>query len=501
MDFNRKPGSGLGKGNHFDLMKGGKMKRKRTISGMLAAGLLLALTIGATQAQEPGSVLAGQIKGGPPMTDSFTYQGYLEDGGAPANGYYDFDITIWDAETLGTQIASCTTLALDNVLVQNGLFTFHLQPDQPMDVVFNGDGRWLQVAVRPHATLPWATLPRQPITAAPYAWSLRPGARIEGEMNDAILYLSNTYNANTYGPALHAVSQAPTSPTIAGYHNGDGPGIYGYTDGAYPAVEGMHGGSGPAVGGYALADGAGVWGHASTTDGIGVVGVQTTYSPGDAGALWKPGGLFGGRNGVIGISKENGGYGVYGRNQATAGDYSVGVFGESSSASGWAGYFWNGVGNGVYISAAAGKVGLTVGGGTKNAVVATDQGSRLLYSEESSEVWFSDYGFGQLHDGQAVVTIDPLFAQTVNLTEPYHVFVQVYGDAEVYVSSRTPQSFEVHLREGDPNVEFSYRLVARRLGYEDHRLAPAPWADEDPNLYPEKNQGGVQSPGIQGGQP
>jgi hypothetical protein len=366
--------------------------------------------------------------------------------------------------------------------------------------VFNGAGRWLQVAVRLHATPSWTTLPRQPITAAPYAWSLRPGANIEGEINDAILYLSNTYSTTTYGPALHAVSEAPTSPTIAGYHNGDGPGIYGYTAGAYPAVEGMHGGSGSAVGGFALVDGTGVWGHANTPSGIGVVGVQTTYSPSDTG-LWRSGGLFGGRNGVIGISKENGGYGVYGQNQSTSGDYSIGVYGESSSATGWAGYFWNGVGNGLYVSGASGKAGLTVAGGSKNAVVATDEGSHLLYSEESSEVWFSDYGFGQLQSGKAVITIDPLFAQTVNLAEPYHVFVQVYGDAEVYVSNRTPQSFEVHLRDGDPSVEFSYRLVAKRLGFEDDRLEPAPWADADPNLHAEKNPAGGSQPGIQENRP
>ena len=71
------------------------------------------------------------------------------------------------------------------------------------------------------------------------------------------------------------------------------------------------------------------------------------------------------------------------------------------------------------------------------------------------------------------------------MDEPYHVFVQVYGNAEVYVSGRTATQFEVHQRDGDPDVEFSYRIVAKRLGYEDDRLEPAPWADDDPNLYPE----------------
>lgn len=49
-----------------------------------------------------------------------------------------------------------------------------------------------------------------------------------------------------------------------------------------------------------------------------------------------------------------------------------------------------------------------------------------------------------------------------------------------------PHGFEVQLREGNDNAEFSYRIVARRLGHEDARMERAPWADDDPNLYPEK---------------
>jgi hypothetical protein len=145
---------------------------------------------------------------------------------------------------------------------------------------------------------------------------------------------------------------------------------------------------------------------------------------------------------------------------------------------------FTGSGNGVRISTPDTKVGLEVIGGSKNAVVGTDDGARLLYTEESTEVWFTDYGFGQLEEGLAVIPIDAIFAQTVNLEEPYHVFVQVYGDAEVYVTDRTATGFEVHLRDGDPGVEFSYRIVGKRIGYEDDRLERAPWDDNDPALYP-----------------
>lgn len=159
----------------------------------------------------------------------------------------------------------------------------------------------------------------------------------------------------------------------------------------------------------------------------------------------------------------------------------------TTNGSGWAGYFTatDPSGKGLYVSTAGGQ-GLQVVGGGKSAVVATTNGARLLYTEESSQVWFTDYGFGRLQNGRAVVAIDPMFAETINLDEPYHVFVQSYGAAELYVTNRTRNGFEVRTRDGDASVEFSYRLVAKRLGFEDQRLEHAAWADDDPNLYPSK---------------
>jgi hypothetical protein len=78
------------------------------------------------------------------------------------------------------------------------------------------------------------------------------------------------------------------------------------------------------------------------------------------------------------------------------------------------------------------------------------------------------------------VRLDPSFAQTINPDEPYHVFLQVRGNAELYVGETTPLGFEVSLRAGDPNAEFSYRIVAKRLGFERKRLEAAPWADRLP---------------------
>jgi len=160
--------------------------------------------------------------------------------------------------------------------------------------------------------------------------------------------------------------------------------------------------------------------------------------------------------------------------------------GRVSPPTGWAAKFLTTADPGVYISAAASKPGLSVAQGAKNAVVATADGSRILYAEEATEVWFADYGFGQLQKGEAVVAIDPIYAETVNLKEPYLVFLEEYGDAELYVAERTPEKFVVRAGRGDPEVQFGYRIVTKRLGYETERLERAPWADDDPNLCPEK---------------
>jgi hypothetical protein len=132
---------------------------------------------------------------------------------------------------------------------------------------------------------------------------------------------------------------------------------------------------------------------------------------------------------------------------------------------------------GVLITTRGGA-GLQVIGGTKNAVVGTTTGARALYTEESSEVWFTDYGFASLKGGHARVLLEPTFAQTVSLEEPYHVFVQPYGRAELYVDETTSLGFVVRLKDGDADAKFGYRIVAKRKGFEKTRLEHAPWADE-----------------------
>jgi len=119
--------------------------------------------------------------------------------------------------------------------------------------------------------------------------------------------------------------------------------------------------------------------------------------------------------------------------------------------------------------------------GTKSASVSVQDEQRLLYAIESPEVWFEDFGTATLRNGRAVVSIDPLFAATINLDD-YHIFLTPLGDCQgLYVENKTPTGFEVReLGGGSANVSFDYRIAAHRLGYEDDRLElDTVWHDQE----------------------
>src|SRR5438552_1317129 len=78
-----------------------------------------------------------------PLGTAFTYQGRLNSNGSPLNATADFQLSLWNALTAGTQVG--TTIAANNSSITNGLFTATIDFGSAS---FNGDARWLQVAVR-----------------------------------------------------------------------------------------------------------------------------------------------------------------------------------------------------------------------------------------------------------------------------------------------------------------------------------------------------------------
>ncbi|HOE12415.1 MAG TPA: hypothetical protein PKJ23_13435 [bacterium] len=110
----------------------------------------------------------------PTMGTAFTYQGHLMESGNPANGVYDLEFKLYDAEIGGTQIAESITL--DDVTVAGGLFKVDLDFGEQ---VFDGEARFAQIGVRGGANDGAYTAigTRQRLNPTPYAiYSLSAGS-------------------------------------------------------------------------------------------------------------------------------------------------------------------------------------------------------------------------------------------------------------------------------------------------------------------------------------
>lgn len=97
---------------------------------------------------------------------AFTYQGELKQTGVRANGAFDFQFELFNLDIGGSSIAA--PVLLEDVQVVDGVFTVELDFGS---APFDGDQLWLEVGVREGASAGGYTglLPRQKLTAAPYA--------------------------------------------------------------------------------------------------------------------------------------------------------------------------------------------------------------------------------------------------------------------------------------------------------------------------------------------
>lgn len=121
----------------------------------------------------------------------------------------------------------------------------------------------------------------------------------------------------------------------------------------------------------------------------------------------------------------------------------------------------NGAEGGLYVE---GDFGV---GGNKNRIVTTKSyGDRALNAMESADCLFFDYGRGIIKNGKYKVIIDEIFKETVNLDD-YDVFITKYNSGDVWISEKNPNFFIVR---GTNNLNFSWQLVAKQLGYENIRL-------------------------------
>jgi hypothetical protein len=185
-----------------------------------------------------------------PLGTEFVYQGYFEvesthgnhkgRGPIPADGIYDIQFSLYDAEEGGTRVSGLITN--NAVTVANGSFSTILD----FGPVFDGGAKWLELSVRESGAGAFSTLsPRQAITATPYALyaarvdasgisGVLPGTVLGGTYTNAINF-SNPANAfSGNGSGLTGVTAAtlsglyPNAVTFSNPSNifsGDGAGL------------------------------------------------------------------------------------------------------------------------------------------------------------------------------------------------------------------------------------------------------------------------------------
>jgi hypothetical protein len=271
---------------------------------------------------------------------------------------------------------------------------------------------------------------------------------MKGTNSSGVLQVTNTATSGQ-APAIVGTTGSTAAAGIKGIvaaTSGTEAGIVGST--SSPHGFGVYG-FGPNVGVYgysaepsqlgAGSGGAGVWGD---TGASGQVGVQGTS---DAG--------------IAGLFENNSG--------EWPGVEAINIYSNTSDAVAFGAY-----GPSIFSCLIYGNGNLTCLGAIQGVVPAGEQ-KVSVYAMESAENWFEDAGGGQLVNGVAHVTLDPTFAQTVNTNVAYRVFLTPGGDCKgLYVSQKSPTSFEVHeLGGGTSNIAFDYRIMAKRSGFENVRLA------------------------------
>ena len=152
---------------------------------------------------------------------AFSYQGRLQNNGAPSDGVYDLRFELFDAGAGGSSLG---LLSKPSIPVTNGLFTSSLDYGA---AAFDGGERWLEVSVSPQGTNTFFTLsPRHRLTATPYAIRAAsvaasgisgalPSASLAGNYS-GVVSLSNASNVfSGDGSALTNVVASSLSPALA----------------------------------------------------------------------------------------------------------------------------------------------------------------------------------------------------------------------------------------------------------------------------------------------
>ncbi|MCW5935212.1 MAG: hypothetical protein KIT45_13085 [Fimbriimonadia bacterium] len=413
------------------------------------------------------------------VAQSFSYQGYLREGGVPANGTHQMTFRLYDIASGGIALG---TVGPSVVNVTNGLFTQELD----FGAVWNGSNRWLEIQVMGNILAP-----RVKINPTPYAHTASNTLGLQGR-SVAIMAPANgqvlKWNGTAWSPSTDlqdAFWQANGSHI---FYNGGNVGIGANTP-AYP-LHVTSSTSSRAIFGHASAAGlsAGVYGQNDSSGGVGVQGFTTTTTGTTYGVFGRSEsttgrGVYGYTSattgstyGVLGRSDSTLGRGVYGVTVSTTGT-SFGVLGQSTSTSGRGVYGFvtasSGANFGVYgLSDSTSGYGVYSSGnfgasGTKSFRIdhPLDPENKYLHhycteGPEPQNVYNGVIRTGT--DGYAWVQL-PDYFEEINRDFRYQLTIVDSGDDFVLAKvTREIAHNRFQIRTSKPNVKVSWEVKAVR---------------------------------------
>jgi len=449
------------------------MSGKRILTIVLAASaVMLAVGIGP---RVTGSAYAPPpAQTSDPADVTIPYPGRLTDdaGQSVADGAYAFSFALYDAPIGGEPLWSEVQ---ESVTVQGGTFSTLLGSVNgiPREVP-EGKELWLAVGVRGRSEADFTLLsPRQRLSATVPAAPAAPAGGLTcphdhwGENWVGSTPANGPYGLRVEntgaGDALQGWAIDAVRSGVYGRHSGSGYGVTGRSTSGDGVVGETGGANKSGVYGYNTGSGYGVFGRSVSGYGGGFTGNS------DHNDLF-----LGGAVGRINANEQDGSQ-LYLSSNA---DVIVKL--DNDGGENHVFRIKNSGGGDVFTVDETGNMWAS---GTKSAKVETaTYGPRLLYTVESPEVWFEDFGSASLVNGAVTVAFEPIFAETANLEMDYHVFVTSLCQEPVllFVTAKTAAGFTVRgvTLDGQPaECAFDYRVVSRRLGYESLRLEEAVWQE------------------------
>lgn len=461
-----------------------------------------------------------------PVGTAFAYQGQLKLLGTPVNDTADFEFTLWqDPNSVNPADQIGEMLPIDAVDVVDGLFNVVLDFEMGDKSIgaYDGNARWLQIAVRsPAGGGGYTTLtPRQELRPTPHAiWAQAVLGGITGTgtgnyipkftngstLADSVMYeTAGRIGLGTQCPdGAYAMLHAHSGSSALIKITNDGTG-QGYNDGtlfSYTTTAGKD---------------ACIWNREDASlvfatnnaervriASDGDVGIGTNDPYGklhvEGGQLYvnNPGasvhtairvadagghGLLVSSAGDDGVNvADAGGDGVH---VSFAGDAGIDASGDHgnhlrSDHNAYYGAYvhslWDEpINPGLYV------YGTFAATGTKSCIVETSQGQEALFCVEGPDVEFVTSGTATLADGEARVTFERLFREAISASVAIKVTATPKGTwSGLYVVDESSEGFTVRCGAGDTNASFDWVAIGRRKGYEQRPVIAVPVEEPQP---------------------